>query len=101
MGASTMLWNAALGDWHAWVITAIGAALLWGRLGRTKVKAYVLSAWLDSFMPADGFVRVTVEVVLFVLLGTFLSLGLCAPVTFAQALGAGFGWTSLVAKQGR
>lgn len=101
MAESTILTNAAFGDWHAWLITAIGAVLLWGRLGRTKVKAYVLSAWLDTFMKPDGFVRVTVEVVLFVGIGTFLALGLCAPATFAQALGAGFGWTSLVAKQGR
>ncbi|CAG9193399.1 conserved hypothetical protein [Burkholderia gladioli] len=95
------LTNTALADWHAWVITSIGAGLLWGRLGRTKVKAYVLSAWLDTFMRSDGFWRVTVEVVLFVGVGTFLALGLCSPSTFAQALGAGFGWTSLVAKQGR
>lgn len=100
MAGSMITLSAAFGDWHAWVITALGSALLWGRLGRTKVRAYVLSPWLDTFMKKQGFLRVTVEFVLFVLVGTVLGLGMCDPVSFAQALAAGFGWTSLVAKQG-
>lgn len=102
MGTAGTIMNVAVfGDWQAWAVTGLGSLLLWGRLGRTKVRAYVLSPFLDSFMKDEGFLRVSVEVLLFVGFGTILALGICQPESFTQALGAGFGWTSLVAKQGK
>jgi hypothetical protein len=74
-----------------------GALLLWCRLGNKAREVYQLSNLLRRFIRNDS-IREKIEPVLFVLLGTVLSIGIIQPSTPAQAFAAGVGWTSLASK---
>lgn len=82
-------WNVAY--------TAIGAAVFWGKWGRTKLKAICLSDILNllDLKPAQ---RGALEFVIFVALGCLVGIAVVQPTNATQALTAGFGWTGLFSK---
>ena len=82
------------------IYTAIGAAVFWGRAGRTKLKVYYLSYLFDMLRFPDGPLRQVVEFMIFIICGCLIGIGIAKPNTVAQALTAGFAWTSFVAKRG-
>ena len=87
----------ALDMWGLYGYAGAGALLLWCRLGKGKAReVYGLSDILRRYIAED--VREKIEPILFVLLGTVLSVGIIQPTTAAQAFAAGVGWTSLASK---
>jgi hypothetical protein len=86
----------------AWNVTytAIGAAVYWGKWGRTKLKAYVLSDWL-VLLPVDDKWRCAIELFTFVALGALIGVAIVQPLNAIQALTAGFSWTGVFAKHSK
>jgi hypothetical protein len=76
--------------------TAIGAAVYWGKWGRTKLKAYVLSD-IVNLMPLDERWRSAIEFSIFLVIGSIVGIAIVQPTNATQALTAGFGWTGLFA----
>jgi hypothetical protein len=74
------------------VFTAIGVAVFWGKWGRTRLKAYVLSD-LVNLIPVGAKQRAAIEFLVFLVLGCLVGIGVVQPTTPAQALTAGLGWT--------
>jgi hypothetical protein len=79
--------------------TAVGAAIFWGRTGRTKLRVYYLSYLFDMARFPDGPKRQVIEFTVFIFLGCLIGIGIAKPSTVAQALTAGFAWTGFVAKR--
>lgn len=79
--------------------TAIGAAVFWGRTGRTKLRVYYLSYLFDMLQFPDGVIRQVLEFIIFMVLGVLIGIGIANPGTVAQAITAGFAWTGFVAKR--
>ena len=79
------------------VYTSIGAAIFWGKWGKAKLKAYVLSD-LVNLLPCNQKWRGIIEFVIFVALGCLVGVAVVQPTNAAQALTAGLGWTGLVSK---
>ncbi len=77
--------------------TAIGVAIFWGKWGRTKLKAYILSDMVNLFPMSDKW-RAAVEFIIFVTLGCLVGIAVAQPTTAAQALTAGLGWTGFVSR---
>ena len=75
----------------------LGSGLLYVRWGRSKLRTFGLSAFLDTFDLSEK-VRVRLEMLLFITIGTFVAMGVAQPSNAVQALTAGLGWTGLVAK---
>ena len=82
----------------AYVYTVLGAIFLWGRWGRKRLKVYVL-ADLIELLPAPDSLKHVLEFFIFILLGGFIGVALTNPVTAPQAIAAGLGWTSMLAKR--
>ena len=85
---SFAFWNIAF--------TAIGAAVYWGKWGRTKLKAYVLSDVIN-LIPMGRKWRAAIEFVIFLTIGCVVGIAVVQPTNATQALTAGFGWTGLFA----
>jgi hypothetical protein len=85
---SFAFWNVAF--------TAIGAAVYWGKWGRTKLKAYVLSD-LVNLIPVEEKWRFAIEFAIFLIIGSVVGIAVVQPTNATQALTAGFGWTGLFA----
>jgi hypothetical protein len=81
---SFTFWNVAF--------TAVGVAVFWGKWGRTKLQAYILSDLLN-LVPVDDKWRSAIEFLIFLTLGCLVGIGIVQPTTPTQALTAGFGWT--------
>jgi hypothetical protein len=79
--------------------TAVGAAIFWGRTGRTKLRVYYLSYVFDMINFPEGLSRQVIEFSIFIVFGCLIGIGIAKPSTVAQALTAGFAWTSFVAKR--
>lgn len=79
--------------------TALGAAVFWGRAGRTKLRVYYLSYLFDMLKFPDGPLRQVVEFSLFIVLGCLIGIGIAKPETPPQAITAGFAWTGFFAKR--
>lgn len=79
--------------------TAIGAAVFWGKNGRTKLKVYYLSNVLDMVGLQDGRLRKLVEFGIFIFLGCLIGIGVTKPGSVPQALTAGFAWTGVFTKR--
>ena len=74
--------------------TAIGAAVFWGKWGRSELRAYYLSDLVAAFnLPRKT--RAALEMVIFISLGVVVGIGLTEPTTPAQALVAGLAWTGV------
>ncbi len=74
------------------VFTAVGAAVFWGKWGRTRLRAYLLSD-LVNLLNIDDEWRSAIEFLIFLTLGCLVGIGVVRPTTPTQALTAGFGWT--------
>jgi hypothetical protein len=80
--------------------TAIGAAVFWGRAGRSKLKVYYLSHIFDLLEIPESKWRKSCEFMVFIILGCLIGIGITKPGTEVQALTAGFAWTGFFAKRG-
>jgi hypothetical protein len=86
-------------EWNI-IYTALGAALFWGKWGRTRLKAYVLSDIVE-LLPVSDHWRSAIELTIFVTIGCVVGIGVVQPLNPTQALTAGFGWTGLFAHHAR
>jgi len=77
------------------VFTAIGAAVFWGKFGRGRLRAYLLSDLLNLF-PWNPSWRAAAEFLLFVALGCIVGIAVVQPSNATQALAAGLGWTGFL-----
>ena len=74
--------------------TAVGSAVYWNWLGRTKLEAFTLSkTW--RMLPVSPKARSIVEFAAFLILGVVVGIGFAQPQNPRQALTAGFAWTSV------
>lgn len=87
--------NPSFTFWNI-IYTAIGASVLWGTWGKTKLKAFVLSNILKLFL--TGRTATVVEFLIFVVLGTLIGIGIAKPQNPQQAITAGLAWTSVLAR---
>lgn len=87
--------NPSFTTWNI-IYTAIGAMVLWGTWGRTKLKAFVLSSIIRLFL--TGRAEAVVEFVVFVILGCIIGIGVVRPVNPQQAITAGLAWTGVFAR---
>ncbi len=80
-------------NFTAWnvIYTAIGAMVLWGTWGKTKLRAFVLSNIVRLFL--TGRAETVVEFSIFVIVGCVVGIGLVKPVNPQQAITAGLAWT--------
>ena len=78
------------------VYTVIGAAVYWGRTGRSQLRPYVLAKLIDRAGLAKT-PRVFIEFFVFVALGCIVGIGMVDPRNAVQALTAGFAWTGAIA----
>jgi len=76
---------------------AIGAILLWGKLGHEGRKAFVLEDLLAA-MRMPSHICTILGFVIFVTLGVFVAIGVVKPTSAAQAIVAGMGWTGMLSK---
>lgn len=90
-----MFQSPSFGFWNI-AFTALGAAVYWGKWGRTKLKAYVLSDFVD-LIPVGPKWRSAIEFSIFLVIGSAVGIAVVHPTTATQALTAGFGWTGLFA----
>lgn len=82
------------------LFTAIGAAVFWGKWGRTKLKAFVLSD-IVNWLPLNERAKAAIEFCIFIILGTIVGIAIVNPSSAIQAITAGFGWTGFFASQSR
>jgi hypothetical protein len=75
------------------VYTAIGAAVIWGKMGHKELRAYVLSDFVRMVPIRPNFQSI-LEFLVFVTLGCAVGIGVAQPVNARQALTAGIAWTS-------
>ena len=75
----------------------LGAGLLYMQWGRTKLKIFAFSDFLDTIDMSEK-VRIRFEMIVFMVIGTVVAIGLTSPSTAPQAFSAGLGWTGLAAK---
>jgi hypothetical protein len=73
--------------------TAIGAAVIWGKMGNKELRAYVLSDFV-RMLPGGPNLHSVLEFLIFVILGCAVGIGVAQPVNARQALTAGIAWTS-------
>ena len=76
--------------------TAVGAAVFWGKWGRSRLKAFLLSDILNLFHLKTR-ERAALEFLIFLTLGCLVGIGIAQPHNAIQALTAGFGWTGFFA----
>jgi len=78
---------------------AVGAAILWAKLGKKGRQVYALSDLVEIVVPIHfPRTRKLVEVVVFLALGTYITVEVFGPSTGGQAFAAGLGWTGLASK---
>jgi hypothetical protein len=90
-------------EFSAIVYTALGALISFGRMGTAKVKTWALSPLLDKLFAShkEHWIRVLVELILFIVLGVVFGIAITEPKNVMQAVTAGLGWTALLAKYER
>ncbi len=76
--------------------TAVGAVVLWGTWGRTKLKAFILSDLVRRFLSEPW--ATVAEFAIFVTLGVLVGIGVVKPINATQAITAGFAWTGAFAR---
>jgi hypothetical protein len=92
-----MATEAALPYMQLFGYTAIGAVVSWSKYGREKLRVFFLSKVLDIFFDSDeGKFRAIIELLIFIILGCIVSMSFVSPITSAQAITAGLGWTGLL-----
>ena len=75
--------------------TGIGATILWGKLGNTKLRPFGL--WrLIKLLPVSQNKKEVIEIIVFISLGCIVGIGIVQPTNVPQALSAGFGWTGFL-----
>ncbi|MGV2291003.1 hypothetical protein AAHK20_19970 [Trinickia sp. YCB016] len=62
------------------------------------MRTHGFSMAFDRFDVKPGRVRMSLELLAFVVCGTFIALLFAQPATWPQAFGAGLGWTTLLAQ---
>jgi len=84
-----------------WMVgyTVIGAAIFWGKNGRTKLKIFFLSYAFDMVKFPEGRLRQILELLVFLVLGCFIGIGISHPSNVPQAISAGMAWTGFLAKR--
>jgi hypothetical protein len=83
-----------------WIFTAVGATVLYSTWGREKLRPFMLSDLIDTLHLEDR-LRIWVEFIVFIMLGTVVAVAFTQPVSKAQAISAGLGWTGLVFRPSR
>ena len=81
-------------DINSLCFTALGVALLWGRLGRNQIEVYALSNLIRELVPNKR-LSATLEFLFFLGAGVLVAIGFVQPTTIPQAIAAGLGWTGL------
>ena len=79
------------------VFTALGAMLVWARLGPEKVRVFALSRLVEGLRISDT-AKLLTEFCIFVTLGVVVGVAVVQPTTVTQALAAGMGWTGLLSQ---
>jgi hypothetical protein len=85
------------GSLVSWGFAAVGATVLYSTWGRRKLRPYLLSDLIDT-LPISENLRVWIEFVVFIGIGTVVAVALTRPSNQAQAFSAGLGWTGLVVR---
>jgi hypothetical protein len=80
--------------------TAIGVMIAWGKLGRSKLRPYVLADVIEM-IPIGENGKYLIEFLVFLILGCAVGIGVTDPRNVAQAIMAGFGWTGIFSQYGR
>lgn len=79
---------------------AVGALILWAKLGRQNRRIYGLTEIVETLVPAHWRrVRVVIQLIVFIALGTYVSVEVFGPATGGQAFAAGLGWTAGLASR--
>lgn len=79
------------------LFTGIGAALLWAKMGRERIRTFALSELIGLLKFSDR-PATFLEFLVFIALGTLLAVAIVQPTNAMQAFAAGLGWTSLLTK---
>jgi hypothetical protein len=85
-------------DGWAMFYTAIGAAIFWGKWGRTRLRPFLLAPIMDFCFRNKKHekARVLIEFMIFIALGVLIGVGFAEPSNIQQAIAAGLGWTGLL-----
>ncbi|MDD2860569.1 MAG: hypothetical protein PHI71_05790 [Acidiphilium sp.] len=81
------------------ISSGLGALLLWGRTDKKKRASVGIGDIIKIFIkdPNSGFSQ-SLELVLFIAIGIFLSIYIAGVTNGSQAFAAGLGWTGLASK---
>lgn len=83
--------------WNNCFFAFLGSGLLYMQWGRSKLRAYAFSSFLDTFSMEEN-TRARLEMIIFVVVGTAIAVALTNPTSASQAFSAGLGWTGLAAR---
>jgi hypothetical protein len=79
---------------------AVGAAILWAKLGKKNRRVYGLTDLVEVLVPLNwNRLRMLTELIIFLGLGTYVTVELFGPSTGGQAFAAGMGWTAGLASR--
>lgn len=84
-------------DTYAIVFTAVGASLVWARMGPKKVRIFALTRLIEG-LGIEGKIGVVAEFMIFVAMGVVIGVAVVQPTNVTQALAAGMGWTGLLSQ---
>lgn len=79
------------------VFTALGAMIVWARLGPKRVRVFALSRLIEG-MGLTNRTKFIAELVIFVAMGVVVGVAVVQPTNVPQALAAGMGWTGLLSQ---
>lgn len=80
-----------------WLYASVGIVILWGKMKKNQRGVYALTE-LISQLVSNAKMRACLELAMFLVIGSIVSIGVIDPSTPAQAFAAGLGWTSLTTK---
>jgi hypothetical protein len=82
-----------------WIYAAVGSTILWAKMKANQRAVYGLTDLVAIFVPKEWpRVRGTIEILIYLSLGTLITIAVINPGTPAQAFAAGLGWTGLTTK---
>lgn len=76
--------------------TAIGAAVFWGKQGRTQLKPFIVSD-IVRLLVKNETARHIIEFSIFMVFGCLVGVGVATPTNVRQAVTAGMAWTGFLA----
>ena len=86
-------------DWSYLPYDLAGVAILWGKMKASQRSVYGFTYIIQLIIPEQWpKIRAITELICYLVVGSFLSMGILGPESPGQAFAAGLGWTGLTTR---